>query len=511
MAATSEALGEPLPRGGELMIDWRGHAGSMGAALLVLILASVNFLLNLGEPRAPIWDESYYLTATERYSEGIAQFASHPPLGLMLIAAGDAVLHPNDHLDTHDLGRVKSVSGESLPAGFSFAGVRLASGLFAVLAALAFYGLMLCLTESVLPALAFSNLFIFENAFITQFRAAHLDAFQVAFAVLALWCFTAAVKRGSGRSLPHELGLGAACGLAMMVKLNGGVLLALCVLLVAWRVIGAGDARPRRQALVPSALALAVMGAGTLSVVLAVFTTHVLISGRAMDRQTAAGRADTAFLSEDYAEYLQGKRPLSPSVLLSAGSDYRKFMLNDFTHIALRDPNASSPLGWPLEQGTINYRWDSDGVRTAYVQLVGNLASWCLALLALLAAPALLLLQWLRPVRSSDPTRRALMTLLFIQYVIFLAVHAYLGTQRVMYLYHYFIGLLICFTLLPLTLRELEDRFPGVRQREPAVLGAVTLVVLGSFIFYSPLSFHRPLAHSQCEARNMLQHVVDCR
>ena len=56
---------------------------------LVALIASVNFLVGLGEPRGAIWDESYYLTSTQRYLDGVAQFASHPPLGLMLIAAGD--------------------------------------------------------------------------------------------------------------------------------------------------------------------------------------------------------------------------------------------------------------------------------------------------------------------------------------------------------------------------------------------------------------------------------------
>jgi hypothetical protein len=34
--------------------------------------------------------------------------------------------------------------------------------------------------------------------------------------------------------------------------------------------------------------------------------------------------------------------------------------------------------------------------------------------------------------------------------------------------------------------------------------------VLVSFAFYSPLNFHRPLTHQQCEWRNSFQHVVNC-
>ena len=42
----------------------------------------------------------------------------------------------------------------------------------------------------------------------------------------------------------------------------------------------------------------------------------------------------------------------------------------------------------------------------------------------------------------------------------------------------------------------------------PAV---ITVLLLVSFAFYSPLSFHRPLTHAECEWRNAVQHIVDCR
>jgi hypothetical protein len=39
----------------------------------------------------------------------------------------------------------------------------------------------------------------------------------------------------------------------------------------------------------------------------------------------------------------------------------------------------------------------------------------------------------------------------------------------------------------------------------------LTALLLVSFVFYSPLNFHRPLTYQQCERRNSFQHVVDCR
>jgi len=50
-------------------------------------LATLNFAVGLDQPAGAIWDESYYLTSVQRYRDHTAQFASHPPLGLMLITA----------------------------------------------------------------------------------------------------------------------------------------------------------------------------------------------------------------------------------------------------------------------------------------------------------------------------------------------------------------------------------------------------------------------------------------
>jgi len=46
-----------------------------------------------------------------------------------------------------------------------------------------------------LPALLLSNLYLFDNALIAHFRAAHLDAFQMVFLLGALICFVVSARR----------------------------------------------------------------------------------------------------------------------------------------------------------------------------------------------------------------------------------------------------------------------------------------------------------------------------
>ncbi|MDB6088872.1 MAG: phospholipid carrier-dependent glycosyltransferase [Gammaproteobacteria bacterium] len=485
--------------------------GILPATVLVAALATMNFLVGIGQPAHPIWDERYYLTAAQRYEDGTAQFASHPPLGLLLIAAGDALLHPNRGTDTRAIGWDKQVAGERLPEHYSFAGVRLMSGVFAVIGAVLFFAVMLTLTRSVFSALLLSNLYVFENAFIAHFRAAHLDAFQVAFALAALLCFAVSVRRGKRSSSWLEFALGAACGLAIMVKLNAVLWILLGLMLIVRRIRLGWHSAPRARLLLTGVLDGMVMASGCLLAIVAVWTIHVAVTPHPPPPGSPAGVKDKAFMSHTYQAYLNGERGFSPLVVLAAAQDYTRFMLTDLKGVPKNDQNGSRPMDWPLHIRTINYRWDSDGVHTAYVQLVGNIWGWLMAGIALVATVGLLILQWWRPCQSSNSERRELMVMLLLQYLAFMTVHAFLGTMRVMYLYHYFLALVLAFCLVPLVLAEAAERWRVLRAWQESELAVITVLLLVSFAFYSPLSFHRPLTHAQCEWRNAVQHIVDCR
>lgn len=487
------------------------HLGLLPAAVVVALVASINFLGGLGSPPHPIWDESYYLTAVARYEAGIAQFASHPPLGLALITAGDVLLHPNRGLDTRHIGWDKKVSGDELPKRYSFAGVRLMPGIFGAAGAVVFFFLMYVLSQSVFAALALSNLYVFDNALIVHFRAAQLDPFQIAFVLGALLCFAVAARRG-GRSAPGlDVLFGVCCGLAMMVKLNAAVLTFLGALLVVRRVaIGWPASASRARVLATGVRDGALMAGGCIAAIAVVATLHVALNRIPPDPASPAGRKDISFMSPAYSDFLHGKRPLSAAVVLAASGDYLDFMFDDLKGVPRTDPNGSRTIDWPFHRGTINYRWDSTGEETAYVQLTGNQVAWLLGLAALLASPVLLLWSRAAPGPASDPARRAIIVMLLAQYFVYMGVHAYIGIERVMYLYHYFIALVMTYCLVPLVLAELADRSPAVRRNQLGILGGMALLIWAAFIFYAPLTFHWYLTVQQCEWRNVLQHVVHC-
>lgn len=520
------------------------------AALVIALVASINFLANLGNPPAPIWDESYYLTAAARYETHIAQFASHPPLGLQMIAAGDALLRPNRKLDTRRIGWDKKIAGDQLPKGYSFAGVRLLPGVFGVLGAVAFFALMYVLTQSVLGALAFSNLYVFDNALIVHFRAAQLDPFQIAFVLGALLCFAISARRGRRSSPGIDALYGLSCGFACMAKLNASVLAFLGLMLIARRIGLGWRTVPQLKLLLTGARDGLAMAGGCIAAIALVMTLHVALNPVAPIAASPAGKKDLGFVTPVYAAYLHHERPLSPAVVLDASLDYLRFTFADLAGVPRTDPNGSKPLVWPLMRGTTNYRWDSTGDRTAYVQLVGNPVTWYLSLAALAASLALILswswkalqsatgtAQQRQPLPStpsrasrsgksaresaaaipesvfgprSDPARRALIVMLLAQWFVYMGVHAYIGMERVMYLYHYFIALMMAYCLVPLVLAEVAERWPALRERQISILAGMAALVWLGFIFYAPLTFHWYLTFNACEWRNVLMHVINC-
>jgi dolichyl-phosphate-mannose-protein mannosyltransferase len=179
------------------------------------------------------------------------------------------------------------------------------------------------------------------------------------------------------------------------------------------------------------------MAAGFLAAVIVVFCAHVAISSCPPALDAPAGRADAAFVSPAYRDFLTGRRPLSPAVVLAATTTIGGSWPPTWPR-APRRPQWLQSLTWPLHAGAINYRWDSDGQTTRYLQLAGNRVGWAIGLLGLVAGAGLTAFGgW------TSPARRDLAWMLLACHAGFMLLHGLLGLHRVMYLYHYFPGLLL--------------------------------------------------------------------
>lgn len=484
--------------------------------LAVLAIAICCYVVRLSNPGALFWDENYHVTSAERYIEGVAHFEPHPPLGLMLIAAGEKLTGVNDGIDTHVLVRDKYINGNNMPKGFNYTGVRLMPSLFAALGALLFYALMFELTQNRLHALLLSSLYLFENAYVVHFRAVHLDAFQMFFFIGALWQFVRLWRRDLPYRLRDYAGLAVWAGLAMMSKMNAAILLALFPMLyfrdarhewptVPWQRVVHFTSR--------SGMAVITLAA----VIFGTFTAHALLTRKLPEAGTAAADQDLVNMSPAYREYLEQRGALTPGMVWVISRDYYKFMDKDHKGVPKLDitkpgENGSHPLHWPVHDKTINYRWDSNDGKTAYVQLAGNQVSWYLGFAAVLLSLVLIVNHrvFAMPLRGSARTYQLIEAFTGL-YAVFMLMHLWIIAQRVMYLYHYFMGLMISYVLIVLMWQYLCGLHAWLAARRTQVLLGTAAAIFASFMFFVPLSNHWPLSKVECERRNVLSVIVQCQ
>ncbi len=485
--------------------------------LLIFAIGYCCFMVNRADPPHLFWDENYHVTSAERYLQGVAHFEPHPPLGLMLIAAGEALSGTNADIDKHVLVTTKQISGDQMPQGFSFEGMRLMPGLFAALGAVAFFGLMHALFDNRLHALLLSSLYLFENAFTVHFRAVHLDSFQMFFSIMFLWHFVHLWRRNTPLPVWQYALLAMWVGLAIMVKVNA------VILVLLFPVLYFKDARSQDRHNPPLwavdfAAKSGASVASMLAVAFVVFHIHAALTPALPDGSTSAGRQDLVNMSPEYRTYLEQRQLLTGGMTITIARDYFKFMDKDHKGVPKLDPakpgeNGSHPMHWPFHDRNINYRWDSADGKTAYVQLVGNQLMWYSGTAAVIFCLILIINYRL----FSIPLRGSLRTYHLIEvfaglYAAFMLLHLWIITQRVMYLYHYFLGLLLSYVLLALLWQYLSEVHASFARNRTRILAIACGAYLASYLFFLPLSNHWPLTKEQCERRNIsISRIVSCR
>ena len=472
--------------------DYRpGLAGTMACAGLVMAVATMLMFAGLGRIRAPIWDESYYIPAVARMEGGQAQFAAHPPLGLMLIAAGDWLTGDNAGIDMRAVMATKAIAAERMPAGYRYAGPRHASALAGVIAAGLFFLLVVALTNSLWTGLLASTLTLFDTALIAQFRAGHLDAFQLLFVLAALLCLVRACGTRSGKA---EIGLGMALAAATLVRANGLVLLLPVLMPVALAARSDGRQEALRVAwrIAGSALATALL----------VMALWISTCRQPPVAGTPAGDADRRAMTETARQWADHERDMSGRVMLGLVESYRRFIAADLAGTPRGDANGSAPGEWLIGQRPITFRWDAEGGKVAYLTLTPNLIAWLVSLAGGVEGVGLL------ATRRATTRDAPLVAALLLLWGGAMLLHLLLAETRVMYLYHHLIALVAGQALAVMALAYLSGVW---RERLSIVVAALALA---HFFAAAPLAFHRPLTAGECawrEAAGMIAACVEVR
>ncbi|MSR86832.1 phospholipid carrier-dependent glycosyltransferase [Candidatus Peribacteria bacterium] len=460
----------------------------------VLLLSYFTYFHRYWDPPRVFWDENYHIASAQKYLHNVYFMEQHPPLGKLLIALGEKIFHPNEKTDQF----LATDYGTEFDDGFSFAGYRFFSALFAWWTAPVLFLIFLALLRNPLHSVLLSFFYIFDNALIVHTRGAMLEGPLSFFAALTILFFILTLRdRGRTKSfLLWSILFGVSFGLMVSTKVLGlaFILLTLPILWKLW---------PRWKRAIGF---LAIFGTSALVVFLNIWWIHFSL-GQRINTELPDGGYYQA--SDTYKDLLATGHTSSLTgfpVMLRDSLAYIPFYNRGAPRLDFckEDENGSPPWMWPLGARTINYRWETpDSSAYLYLYLVPNPVVWWTALAAVLVAASMLVCSVVAPPKRPLKNRFLLFVFLGLYLSFMIAVSR---IPRVLYLYHYFIPLLVSFVLVALVFNEIQSLWRKPLQEHGKTILALTfaaLIFLGHQ-YYRPFTYYEPLTDAQFNRRNIL-------
>lgn len=459
----------------------------------ILLLSYFFFFKGYEKPDKLFWDENYHVASAQKYLDGTFFLENHPPLGKLIIALGEKLVHPNDNLDRSKFNRVDHL--KSLPEGYSFRGMRLMPVLFLIGSGLLFFLIIYRLSENLFLSLSFSSLFMFDNATIVQSRAAHLEPIQFLFTFGAIYVALGIFKKNS-TGLLSWISLGILIGLAAAVKLTSFILLLLLPFLLVRKKYLKEDAVFSIGETIRSLWKPAMSILLVICTMSAIFYIHFGIARNVIKKRYYL--ADTQ-LRED----LKSNN--------TSASAFVHFLKESFRYIdrfnagvpRLRPDspkeNGSHPVFWPFGKKSISYRWDKtpDG-RVRHHRIHSNPVGWSISFLSIILCTSLILGHRVfdLAIESRNRLNYLLIEVFTSMWWAYMLVMIILG--RVMYLYHYLVPLYFGFfasCLLYLYLfRQIETERRKILYTSILLFTAAQAL---TFWYFSPFTYHLPLTPNE--------------
>lgn len=463
--------------------------------LFVVVFSFFTYAYNWANPAALFWDENYHIASAQKYLNGVYFMEPHPPLGKLLIALGEKIVNANP-LDNQFIG---TDYAQNPPAGFSFVGYRMFPVLLGWLTAPLLFGIFLLLTRRTLWALGFSMLYALDNALIVHMRSAMLDSTMVFFAMLTVYAYLRlrdAWDDGKAFRL-WSMFFGIAFACLMATKVFGLIL----ILLIPALLIEKRKRLPECWSFLWKA------GASFLIIYCSVWYVHFAIGSTVVPALPDQGYYQASAAYKDILRTGRNRSLLSFPIMLRDNIKFVSHYQEGVPRLDLckKDENGSPWFFWPLGARTINYRWATpDGQNYQYLTLVANPVAWGIALVGLMCAALLLLSRLLLPVSTKLKHPATLITFSVIYLCYMIAVSR---IDRVLYLYHYFIPLILSFLIAALVFDEIDivGRWKFTEERKnSAVLAGIAALFIG-FQFFHPFSYYELLSDASFAKRNLMR------
>lgn len=474
---------------------------------VIFLLSFGVYFTYYGSPQAMFWDENYHVASAQKHIDGVMYMEPHPPLGKMLMAVGEVLFGGNGAVDKSKLDETDYLNGDDAPKAMTYKGFRWPSVVMMLSSVLFFYGILRRITQRDWLAAAFTSMVIFDNALVIHSRAAMLEGIQMFFILGALYYFvkiitdyTQANKKITWKSYAI---LGLWIGLSITVKVNGTILLLLFGMLFLvdqWQQIKSW----KWMALIQR-LAITVP-AGVIPVLLVFFGVFYVHIG--MGQHIIKDRTYKA--SPEYIQRIKQGNTWSPSTFVIGMRDNWKYMSEYADGVPRLDvcksgENGSYPLNWVIGKKTISYRWDKNTIDgktvVAYKYLVCNPIVWLSVLAGIILSSGLLIGRYVYGNAIKDENLFhwiGAFTCLYLCYMI-----AIMQIERVMYLYHYLVPLVIGAVNLALVFAYIfRDEVLANNKHTIINASLFALLVIGVFAFFAPLTYGIGLTEDQFQLRN---------
>jgi dolichyl-phosphate-mannose-protein mannosyltransferase len=489
--------------------------------LILLILAVITRFYMLGEPNRIVFDELYFAKFVSHYFLDSYYFDIHPPLAKLIMAGAANIAGVNPIL-TFGYNAIN----EPYPDTF-YVLLRSMVSLIGSLLPLGVYALARSLRFSKLVAFLAGFFIVFDNAILVQSRFILTDAFLLTFGVFGLACVIWSLRAERSNLIPRYwlLVIGSLfIGASYSVKWTGLLFLGMALLYVLLQFFtplkismsrsGLRSAiREGAQSLPaqaggykhnsPSPLSLR----GGIIPIITILIISFLVYGAALyahlTQLTKTGPGD-AFMTPAFQSTLTGNPRATPDpgeTPLEKPSLTQKFTeLNTRMYTASAGITATHPYGskwytWPLMQRTVYY-WQNtvDDTHQQRIYLLGNPLIWWSGLIAILFLAGWSIMSFLR--KQESIRSPLLFSVLFLLFGYAANLIAYIPISRVAFLYHYFPSFVFLSILLAFAASKLRNKW---------IIGALILLVVAVFLWFSPLSYGTPLTDQQFQQRMILK------
>jgi dolichyl-phosphate-mannose-protein mannosyltransferase len=460
----------------------------LGMVILWIISASL-LLTNLGYPRAIVFDETYYIPTVQRYIAGTFFQQEQPPLGKLLILAGQKLTYPSDrYIDFESYKKIP----QAWPQDQQLNGYRIAPAVFGTFVPLLIFFILLVLlrreSESFLVALLVS----FDNSLIVQSRFALIDSFLIVFCLSSVLLFLLSYTwedKPSSKPWLYWLLWGFFSATAAAVKFTGLFVVALVPFYLLQLLF-----KKRWGQIISFCVIFALT---FILTTVAIWQIHFsIITNFDKSRDNEISEIHQLILENQYEPH-----PITRFIIQF--NDALAFHQKYHSKVPTLDLSKPGEIGspwyqWPFGGRAINYRWETpDGITFRYIYLMGNPIVWLVSLFGVVGGTAVSISDALFRFLPAD-RRRWLYIFSFLYWAYMIPI---MFIERVMYLYHYLPPLLIGIILFSLVFTE-TPRLPAWVKRETLIFSLV-LVIIGFWI-YKPLTYYEPLTNEQFEQRNVL-------